>query len=40
MNPTQAGDTKNDENILIIQNENIAQEFLKEFNQVAYISLP
>ncbi len=30
-NPTQAADTKNDENILIIQNEEVAKKFLQEF---------
>ena len=30
-NPTKAGDTKNDENILIIQNEEIAKKFTQEF---------
>ena len=34
MNPTQAADTKNDENILIIENETIAKKFLEEFNSL------
>jgi len=31
-NPTASANTKNDENILIVHNENFAREFLKEFN--------
>lgn len=31
MNPTKSGDTKNDENILIIHNEKIAKKYVKEF---------
>lgn len=34
MNPTQAGDTSNDENILIIQNKEIANKFTQEFNSL------
>lgn len=33
-NPTGAADTKNDENILIIQNEEVAKKFLQEFNSL------
>lgn len=33
-NPTKAGDTKNDENILIIHDNNVAREFLGEFEQI------
>lgn len=31
MNPTDAGDTNNDENVLIITNKNIADKFTQEF---------
>ena len=31
-NPTKAGDTKNDENILIIHDEEVTRAFLEEFN--------
>ncbi len=34
MNPTQGGDNKNDENILIIHNKKLAMQFLKEFERV------
>ncbi|MDP3989876.1 MAG: phospholipase D-like domain-containing protein [archaeon] len=34
MNPTGGGNTRNDENILIIEDENIAQLFLKEWERV------
>lgn len=34
MNPTEAGNEKNDENILIIQNKNIANKFTEEFNSL------
>ena len=33
-NPTKAGDTKNDENIMIIYDEEIAGRFLLEFERV------
>ena len=33
-NPTKAADTKNDENILIIHDENVAEKFLEEFEEV------
>ncbi|MBI4140677.1 hypothetical protein HY485_02455 [Candidatus Woesearchaeota archaeon] len=33
-NPTSNGYTKNDENIIIIHDKNIAKEFLKEFNSL------
>lgn len=32
MNPTQNGDTKNDENILIIRSEQVAKKFLDEYD--------
>ena len=34
MNPTGAGDEKNDENILVIHDENIALQFLGEFERL------
>lgn len=34
MNPTENGDTKNDENILIIHDEEIAKKFEEEFWRV------
>ena len=34
MNPSYAGDTKNDENILIIHDKAIAEKFLKEFERL------
>ena len=33
-NPTGAGNYKNDENVVIIDDENIAKEYLKEFDRV------
>ncbi len=33
-NPTKAGDEKNDENILIIHDENIARKYLEEFEEI------
>lgn len=33
-NPTDGGDTRNDENLLIIKNPDLAQEFLEEFEKV------
>jgi len=33
-NPTSGGDEKNDENILIIQDKEIAQSFIKEFKKI------
>ena len=33
-NPTQSADEKNDENVLIIHDENIAKEYLEEFEEV------
>ena len=33
-NPTGAANTKNDENILIIEDERIAKEFLEEFDKI------
>jgi phosphatidylserine/phosphatidylglycerophosphate/cardiolipin synthase-like enzyme len=33
-NPTKAGNTKNDENILIIHNKNIAEKYLEEFENL------
>lgn len=33
-NPTMSGNTRNDENIVIIHDENIAREFLDEFNRL------
>jgi len=32
MNPTNAGDELNDENILIIHDRNIASSYIEEFN--------
>ena len=34
MNPTGGGDTRNDENILIIHDEEIAGKYLDEFEKV------
>lgn len=34
MNPSKGGDTRNDENVLIIQDQQIAQLFLEEFEKV------
>ena len=34
MNPTKSGDTKNDENILIIYDEDVAEKFIDEFNRL------
>jgi len=34
MNPTSSGDYKNDENLLIIHDKDIAKEFLEEFERV------
>jgi len=34
MNPTKNGDERNDENLLIIEDEGIAAQFLKEFGKV------
>jgi len=31
MNPTGAGDRKNDENILVIHDEDIAEKYIEEF---------
>lgn len=33
-NPTNAGDTRNDENLLIIHDESIARKYLQEFDYV------
>ena len=33
-NPTNAGDSKNDENILIIKDKGIAKQFKEEFDKV------
>ena len=33
-NPTTNGNTRNDENIIIINNDEVAQEFLKEFDRI------
>ena len=33
-NPTEGGDKRNDENILIIRDEGIAQKFREEFEQI------
>jgi len=33
-NPTKSGDTKNDENVLIIHDEDIAKKYLEEFERV------
>lgn len=33
-NPTENGDTKNDENVLVIEDKEIAAQFLDEFNRV------
>ena len=37
-NPTKAGDTKNDENIMVIYDEEIAGRFLSEFERVYGVS--
>ncbi len=34
-NPTKNGDEKNDENILIIHDKNVAKEYLEEFERIA-----
>jgi len=34
MNPTKNGDERNDENLIIIKDETIAQLFLEEFERV------
>jgi len=34
MNPTKAGDTKNDENMLVIHNKEIAKQFVEEFEKL------
>jgi len=34
MNPSKGGDTRNDENVLIIENEEIAGRFVEEFNRL------
>lgn len=34
MNPSAGGDTRNDENVLVIEDEAIAKVFLEEFNRV------
>ena len=34
MNPTQGGDKRNDENLLIIYDEDIAEEYTKEFERI------
>lgn len=39
-NPSKAGDTRNDENILIIHDENIAKKYLEEFDEVWIIGEP
>ncbi len=36
MNPTESGDKKNDENILIIHNEEIAKKYVEEFERLFY----
>ena len=33
-NPTEGADTRNDENILIMHDKNIAQSFIKEFENL------
>lgn len=41
MNPTNAGNLRNDENVLIIYDENIAEKFRKEFEKLySYPELP
>lgn len=39
-NPTMAGNEKNDENIIIIQNREIAKAFLKEFGELWHQQAP
>ena len=34
MNPSKSGDTRNDENVLVICDEGIAKEFEKEFERI------
>ena len=34
MNPTKSGDSRNDENIVIIHDENITKEYLEEFSRL------
>ena len=34
MNPSKSGDTRNDENILIIHDKAIAKEYIEEFNSL------
>ncbi|MBT4651615.1 hypothetical protein HOC13_03780 [Candidatus Woesearchaeota archaeon] len=34
MNPTGGGDTRNDENILIIKDKDLAEKFMEEFEKV------
>jgi len=34
MNPTKSGNTKNDENIIILQDNSIAEEFFEEFERL------
>lgn len=36
-NPSQGGDTRNDENVLIIRDEEIAEKFMEEFENVSKI---
>jgi phosphatidylserine/phosphatidylglycerophosphate/cardiolipin synthase-like enzyme len=33
-NPTGGGDKRNDENILIIENKDLAKEFMEEYQKV------
>ena len=34
MNPSKGGDTRNDENVLIIKDKEIARVFMEEYNDV------
>ncbi len=36
-NPTKSANTRNDENILIIHNEGIAEQFLQEFERITFL---
>ena len=35
MNPTKSGDERNDENVVIIHNSEVAELFIKEFERVS-----
>jgi phosphatidylserine/phosphatidylglycerophosphate/cardiolipin synthase-like enzyme len=39
MNPTGGGDTRNDENVLVITNKNLAKKFMEEYNMVREIAV-